>query len=61
MENILTFERYLERKWRRRIKKNKKMNSRKPILEPMNPGEMVDGREYDQTEPDIPGNFTINI
>lgn len=61
MENLLTYEKYLERKWRRRIKKNKKMNSRKPILEPMNPEEMVDGREYDQTEPYIPGNFTINI
>jgi hypothetical protein len=61
MENLLTFEKYFERKWRRRIKKNKRMNSRKPILEPMNPDEMVDGREYDQTEPDIPGNFTINI
>ena len=61
MENLLTFEKYIERKWRRRIKKDKKMNSRKPILEPFNPEEMVDGHEYDQTELDIPGNFTINI
>jgi hypothetical protein len=61
MENLLTFEKYLERKWRRRIKKDKKMNSRKPILEPMNPDEMVDGREYDQTEPDIPGNYTLKV
>ena len=61
MTYILTLERYIERKWRRRIKKNKKMNSRKPLREPMNPEEMIDGREYDQTEPDIPGNFTINI
>ena len=61
MENLLTFEKYIKRKWHRRIKKDKKMKSRKPILEPMNPEEMVDGREYDQTELDIPGNFTINI
>ena len=61
MNYLLTYEKYIERKWRRRIKKDKKMKSRKPILEPMNPDEMVDGREYDQTELDIPGNFTINI
>ena len=37
------------------------MNSRKPINEPMNPDEMICGRTYDQTEPDIPGNFTVNV
>jgi hypothetical protein len=61
MVYLLTFERYIERKWKRRIKRNKKMNSRKPILEPMNPDEMVIGREYDQTQPGIPGNFTLKV
>ena len=61
MNYLLTFERFKVKKWRRRIKRNKKMNSRKPILEPMNPDEMICGRTYDQTEPDIPGNFTVNV
>jgi hypothetical protein len=61
MVYLLTFERYHERKWRRRIKRNKKMNSRKPINDPFNPDEMLPGRTYDQTEPEILGNFTINV
>jgi hypothetical protein len=61
MVHLLTFERYIERKWRRRIKKEKNMKSRKPILEPMNPDEMVDGREYDQTETGIVGQFIFKV
>ena len=37
------------------------MNSRKPINDPFNPDEMICGRTYDQTEPNIPGNFTVNV
>ena len=61
MTYILTFERYFERKWRRRIKKDKKMKSRKPINDPFNPDEMLAGRTYDQTEQPIPGNFTLKV
>lgn len=57
----MLFDRYVERKWRRKIKRNKRMNSRKPIFEPFNPDEMIPGRTYDQTEPDIPGNFTLKV
>jgi len=64
MEKLMTFERFKvskTKKWKRKIQKNKRLNSRKPVLEPINPDEMVAGRSYDQTEMPIPGNFTINI
>lgn len=61
---LLTFERFKvlkTKKWRRKLPKNKRINSRRPILEPISPDEMLDCRTYDQTEIPIPGNFTINI
>jgi len=60
----MTFERFTilkTKKWRRKIQKNKRINSRKPILEPVSPDEQVDSRTYDQTEVPIPGNFLITV
>lgn len=61
MEYLMLFDRYIQRKWRRKINRNKRMNSKKPIFEPVNPDEMTPGRTYDQTEPDIPGSFTLKV
>ena len=60
----MTFERFKvlkTKKWKRKIQNNKRINSRKPVLEPVNPDEQVDSRTYDQTEAPIPGSFMINV
>jgi hypothetical protein len=61
MEYLMTFEKFKVKKWKRKVQRNQRMNSRVPILEPFNPDEMIDARSYDQTEPAIPGNFTIKV
>jgi hypothetical protein len=59
MKYIKYFKNFKPKRWRKKVPKNQKINSRRPVNEPTSPEEMLPGREYDQTQPDLPLSFTL--